>query len=148
MTQEEIQKILLENISILKDALYWLERSYKKCSGMENRKNYIEDEFDDMETLASRFARVSDIIFQKIFRSIDQVELEDKGTLIDAVNRAHKRGLINSPDEAREIRELRNQIVHEYIKDDLQNVFLDILKYTPILIRICNNIFTYCKKYA
>jgi len=148
MTQEEIQKILNENLSILKDALYWLQRSHKKCMGMENKENYSEDEYDNMETLASRFARVSDIIFQKIFRSIDQVELEDKGTLIDAVNRAHKRGLINSADEIRELRELRNQIVHEYIKDELQNIFLEILKYTPVLISICNNIFNYCKKYG
>jgi hypothetical protein len=58
------------------------------------KANYSDDEFDDMETLASRFARVSDIIFQKLFRNIDQVELEDKGSFIDAVNRAHKRELI------------------------------------------------------
>ncbi|MBU0559155.1 MAG: hypothetical protein KKG93_06175, partial [Bacteroidetes bacterium] len=69
-----------------------------------------------METLASRFARVSDIVFQILFRSIDQVELENKGTLLDAVNRAHQRGLIESIDKMREIRDLRNQIVHEYVK--------------------------------
>ncbi|MBU2507748.1 MAG: nucleotidyltransferase substrate binding protein, partial [Bacteroidetes bacterium] len=70
-----------------------------------------------------------------------------KGTLLDAVNRAHQRGLIESIDKMREIRDLRNQIVHEYVKADLQNVFIDILEFTPLLISICNNIFEYCKKY-
>ncbi|MFH1527164.1 MAG: HepT-like ribonuclease domain-containing protein [Bacteroidota bacterium] len=147
MKQDEAVKILKENIAILHDALNWLERSFTICSKIGSKENYSEEEFDDMETLASRFARVSDIVFQKLFRSIDQVELEDKGTLLDAVNRAHQRGLIESIDKMREIRDLRNQIVHEYVKADLQNVFIDILEFTPLLISICNNIFEYCKKY-
>lgn len=147
MKQEEAVKILKENISILHDALNWLERSFSICGKIGSKENYSEEEFDDMETLASRFARVSDIVFQKLFRSIDQVELEDKGTLLDAVNRAHQRGLIETVDKMREIRDLRNQFVHEYVKADLQNVFIDILEFTPLLISVCNNIFEYCKRY-
>ena len=147
MKQEEAAGILKENISILHDALNWLERSFNICTKIGTKQNYSEDEFDAMETLASRFARVSDIVFQKLFRSIDQIELEDKGTLLDAVNRAHQRGLFESVDKMREIRDLRNQIVHEYVKSDLQNVFIDILDFIPLLISICNNIFEYCKRY-
>jgi len=147
MKQEDAVKILKENASILRDALSRLERSFNICTKIGSKENYSDEEFDNMETLASRFARVSDIVFQKLFRSIDQVELEDKGTLLDAVNRAHQRGIIESVDKMREIRELRNQIVHEYVKADLQNVFIDILEYTPLLISISNNIFEYCKKY-
>jgi len=147
MKQEDAIKILKENVSILRDALRWLERSFNICTKIGSKENYRDEEFDNMETLASRFARVSDIVFQKLFRSIDQVELEDKGTLLDAVNRAHQRGIIESVDKMREIRELKNQIVHEYVKADLQNVFIDILEYTPLLTSISNNIFEYCKKY-
>ncbi len=147
MTQESAIKILQENLDILTEAIYWLKRSYNKYAVIGIKTEYSEDEFDAIETLASRFARVSDIIFQKLFRSIDNVELEDQGALIDAVNRAHKKGLIDSPDEAREIKDLRNQIVHEYVKSDLQNVFKDIFEFTPRLLTICENIFNYCKKY-
>ena len=147
MKQEEAVNILKENISALRDALIWLERSFKICTKIGPKENYDEEEFDHLENLASRYARVSDIIYQKLFRSIDQVELEDKGTLLDSVNRAHKRGLIESIDKMREIRELRNQIVHEYVKADLQNVFIDILEFTPFLISVSNNIFEYCKRY-
>jgi len=111
------------------------------------KEDFNEQEYDSLETLASRFARVSDILLQKIFRSIDNVELEERGTLLDAINRMNKRGIIESIDVMREIRELRNQIVHEYVKTNLQKVFVDILEYTPKLIQISEKVFEYCKKY-
>ena len=49
-----------------------------------------------MENLTSRYSRTIDLIVNKVFRSIDYVELEDSGTLIDVVNRAEKRELIHS----------------------------------------------------
>ena len=147
MTTEESVKILRENILILQDALYWLKRSYNICTETGIKEEYRDEEYDKMETLSGRFARVSDIIIQKIFRSIDQVELEDKGSVLDSINRAHKRGLVESVDEMREIRDLRNQIVHEYIKDELIEVFKDILEFSPRLITICTNTISYCSKY-
>jgi uncharacterized protein with HEPN domain len=147
MTTNESINILKENIHILQDALYWLKRSLTICGKLGLKTELSEEEFDNMETLSGRFARVSDIIQQKVFRSIDQVELEDRGTLLDSINRAHKRNLINSVEEMREIRDLRNQIVHEYIKEDLQEVFKDILEFTPRLITICDNVIIYCEKY-
>jgi hypothetical protein len=147
MTTQESVQILKENILILQDALYWLRRSYNICSKTGIKLEYSEEEFDKMETLSGRFARVSDILLQKIFRSIDQVELEDRGTLLDSINRAHKREIIGSVDEIREIRDLRNQIVYEYIKDDLVEIFKDILEFSPRLIIICNNAIAYCSRY-
>lgn len=147
MTQKEAINILKENLLILFDALKWLVRSYKICEEIGIKENYKEEEYDSLETLASRFTRVSDILLQKVLRSIDNVELEDTGTLLDAINRAHKRGIVQSVDIMRETRELRNQIVHEYIKTNLQKLFVDIFEFTPCLIKICDNVFEYCKKY-
>lgn len=75
------------------------------------------------------------ILVQKVFRSID------------ALNRAEKREIINSIEDIREIRDLRNQIVHEYIDEDLINTFNEIVKYTPKLLEIIMNTKKYCKKY-
>jgi len=147
MTTNESIGVLKENILILQDALYWLNRSYNFCSKIDIESNLSEEDFDKMETLSGRFARVSDIIQQKIFRSIDQVELEDKGTLLDSIKRAHKKGLVESVEEIREIRDIRNQIVHEYVKDDLQEIFKDILDFTPQLLDICHKTISYCDKY-
>ena len=51
MKQEEAIGILKENISILHDALNWLDRSFHICTKIGSKENYSEEEFDDMETL-------------------------------------------------------------------------------------------------
>ncbi len=147
MKQKDIILNLFDTINLLDNAVHWLKRSYTICSGIGVKENYTEEEYDDLETLTSRFARVSDIIIQKVFRSIDAVEFENKGTLIDVVNRAHKRGFFESIEKLREIRELRNSIAHEYIQEGLADTFTDVLRFTPELFDIATQIKNYCKKY-
>lgn len=132
---------------MLDNAIHWLKRSYTICAEIGIKESYTEEGFDDFETLSGRFARVGDIIMQKVFRSIDAVELESKGTFIDILNRAHKRGLFESIEEIREIRELRNTIAHEYIQEGLADTFADVLRFTPDLFDITAQLKNYCKKY-
>ncbi len=147
MKQNDIVLNLFDTISLLDNAVHWLQRSFTICSGVGVKENYTEEEYDDLETLTSRFARVSDIIIQKVFRSIDAVEFENQGTLIDVVNRAHKRGFFESIEKVREIRELRNSIAHEYIQEGLADTFADVLELTPELFNMVVQIKNYCKKY-
>ena len=146
MQNDYIQN-LFKTLQYLDEAGSWLKRSYDICREIGLKDDYSPDEFDKFETLTSRFARVSDIIIQKVFRSIDAVEFEEKGTLIDVVNRAHKRNLINSVDEIREIKDLRNEIAHEYIKELLINIFQDSLRFTPKLFEIITKVKKYCERY-
>ena len=147
MKQRDFILNLFDTINLLDNAIHWLKRSYTICSGIGVKENYTEEEYDNLETLTSRFARVSDILIQKAFRSIDAVEFENKGTLIDVVNRAHKRGFFKSVEKLREIRELRNTIAHEYIQESLADTFTDVLRFTPELFDIATQIKDYCKKY-
>jgi hypothetical protein len=133
MTQKDYLLYLRETMDILEESIFWLSRSFRICSGIGIKKEYSEEEFDAFETLTSRFARTSDIMLQKAFRSIDKAELEDGGTLIDALNRAHKRGLIPSVEEVRLIRELRNDT--------------DVLENTPKLTSMVSAIKAYCARY-
>jgi len=110
------------------------------------KEEYLEEEFDAFETFTSRFARTVDIILQKVLRSIDRVELEDQGTLLDVLNRAHKRGLIDSVDEIRLIRELRNDIVHEYTSGKLADLFADVMSNVPKLLDVAERIDRYCRE--
>ena len=41
----------------------------------------------------SRYTRICDLLLQKVFRSTDAFELERSETMLDALNRAEKRGL-------------------------------------------------------
>lgn len=129
------------------EALHWLKRSYGICKEIGVKEEYEEAEFDSFETLTGRFARISDMIIQKIFRSIDKIEFEQDGTLLDAINRAHKRELIDSIDEIREIRELRNDIVHEYAPVELKDLFEDALKYSELLFAIADRVKKYSEKF-
>ena len=105
------------------------------------------DEFDIYENLCSRFARMTDFLIRKMFRSIDNVEFENQGTLIDTVNNAHKRGLFDSIDSLRQIKDLRNSIAHEYLDDDLQRLFENVVALTPLVIEIALQTSDYTRRY-
>lgn len=123
-------------------ATKWLRRSYAQCPAVPF-KNLSDDEFDQLEALAARFARVTDLITQKLFRALDRYELEETGTLLDSANRAAKRGLIPSPDILRDLKDLRNEIVHEYALDDLPRLFEEIHGATPRLLSLIEAIEYY-----
>jgi uncharacterized protein YutE (UPF0331/DUF86 family) len=112
------------------------------------KEHYTEEEFDDFENLVSRYARMLDVILNKVFRSIDAIELEDGGTLLDVVNRAEKRGIVDSAERVRDLKDLRNDIVHEYETDDLRSLFRQTLDATPELFSIAEKIESYCRRFA
>lgn len=148
MNQQDYILNIIDTLKTLDEALHWLNRSYNICKNIGVKEHYSEEEFDSLETLTSRFARVSDIVVQKVFRSIDKAEFEDSGTMIDVINRAHKRGLFDTIDEIRMVRDLRNNIVHEYEKNNLIEIFKDTLHFTPILLKSVERIKAYCSKYT
>jgi hypothetical protein len=127
-------KLLDETRDELSSALSWLQRSVQKCSHKDRHHEWTADDYDAFEALASRFARVSDILLQKFFRALDVVELSEGGTLLDVLLRAEKRGLVESADHFLEIRELRNEISHEYATEDLAALFEAVLHKSPELI--------------
>ena len=148
MTQNEYVQNLSHDLDLLEKSLFWLQRSYDICSAFTGKEVFAPEEYDAVETLTSRYARTSDILIQKIFRSIDKVEMEDRGTMIDVINRADKRGLFETVDEIRETRDLRNKIAHEYSKEDLEKLFADVMRLTPRLHGIAANIFAYCARFG
>lgn len=147
MTGEDLLKNLALDLDLLEKSLYWLRRSYGICTGIGVKPGYTEEELDAIETLTSRYARTSDIIIQKVFRSIDKFEFEGGGTMIDVVNRAHKRGLFHSVEELRMIKDLRNKIAHEYSKEDIEGVYAQVIAFVPQFFSIAANIQSYCARY-
>ena len=108
-------EILKNYIEALKKQLSWLKRSFKTCKNIGIKSDYNLDEFDSFEILTGRFSRSIDFLIRKVFRSLDDIEFEDQGTLVDVVNNAHKRSLFNNMEDIRALRDLRNEIVHEYL---------------------------------
>lgn len=130
--------ILDENLKALQEALKWLERSYDICNKFD-LQNLSPEGMDAFEGLTSRFSRATDILFNKVFRSIIYLEKGENLTWIDAVNYLEKKKVIDNAEEARLIKELRNDIVHEYVMADLTELFQEVLSNTPTLIQYSQN---------
>jgi len=137
---------LLQDKKLLQKQLFWIEISYSECKKIGIKKEYSTDEFGKFETLCSRYSRGIDFLIRKIFRTLDEFEFENQGTLVDVVNNAHKRGLFENIEELRIMKDVRNTIAHEYIEDDLRVVFEEVLEYTEKLINIINTTLLYIEQ--
>lgn len=115
---------LLNDKKLLEKQLSWIEISYKECLSIGIKDEYDIDEFSKFETLCSRYNRGIDFLIRKIFRSLDEYEFENQGTLIDVVNNAHKRSLFDSVDKIRIMKDIRNTIAQEYVEDELKDIFM------------------------
>lgn len=145
---DKLTALLKKEIKILKEAGLIFKRSFEMCQEISYKKKYGIEELDHFEALTSRFARLSDLLVQKIFRVIDELELEPYGTARDRINRAEKKGLIESADVFVNIRLLRNEIAHEYLSSEIQRIFLHVMKWTPALLACVQKVVEYCKKYS
>lgn len=147
MKHREHVRMLAETLSQLDDSAAWLLRSLKRCRKADMKRELTAADLDAFEALTSRYARLSDMILQRLFRGLDALELEDGGTLLDALNRAEKRGLIDAAGDFREIRELRNEIAHEYAQENLLPLFESVLERSPALLEIIRRARNYSLRY-
>jgi hypothetical protein len=134
---------LVNDFHLLQKQLFWIDISFNECTNIGIKEKYSIEEFGKFETLCSRYSRGIDFLIRKIFRTLDEYEFENQGTLIDVVNNAHKRELFEDIDELRIMKDIRNTIVHEYIEDNLVEVFDEVLEYTEKLINIINTTIKY-----
>ncbi len=141
-----MKALLEENIRLLQKQMNWLKISYEECQHIGLKQAYTVDEFGKFETLCGRFSRSIDFLIRKFLRTLDAYEFETQGTLVDVVNRAHKRGLFQDIEEIRTIKDIRNTIVHEYIEDELREVFDEMLRYTPKLLEFMSNTLRYAQE--
>lgn len=144
---DNLRLLLAKELSILSDVADVLIYSFNKCSRIGIRKHYQPEELESFESLTSRFARLSDILIQKLFRLVDEIDLETQGTVRDRINRAEKKELIASADAFVEIRMVRNDIAHEYLPEALQEIFGKVLQLTPALLDGVERTKKYCAKY-
>jgi uncharacterized protein with HEPN domain len=149
---KKVKKTAIENLIAceeqLQGALKWLNRSYSQCKTIPLDGKFNDDDFDKLENLTSRFARVRDILIHKMYRAIDIVELKQPSSLIDTINNAEKKQLINSVEQARTLKDIRNEIAHEYILEDQQSIFNEVLIETVELIKLSEKAIIYSKKYS
>ncbi len=139
---EELESLIIQ----LEKGLDILEYSIDKSESIDISKDLNYEELETMEALTARFSRLSDIYTQKFLKSFFYLLGETNLTLIDKANYLEKYGIINSSKDLLEIRELRNSISHEYILDELQDLFKDAIAIFPILKEMINKSIFYAKE--
>jgi len=143
MKNDNQTKILSENKKFLEESVYWLKRSFTICNEKFKIEDLSEEGFDAFESLTSRFARTTDILFNKVFRSIVYLEEGTVNTWLDTLIYMEKQGLISSTEDARLVKELRNDIVHEYVISDLKQLFVEVLNNCTLVFNFVDNTLQY-----
>lgn len=117
------------NIEFLKEELVGLalaakhlEYSLERCAELIGQSDLPPEKLERLESLTSRFARLADLLIQRIFRLFDEIELVSAGTVRDRIERAEMRGWANASQLVK-IRELRNMIAHEYAAEKMVEIY-------------------------
>jgi len=139
-------EVLKENLQVVNLSLKRLLYSFEICSKTGVSENYSDEDFMAFEAMTARYARTTDMLINKVLRSLDAVEFIESGSIIDAANNTEKRGIADSKD-LRKLKDLRNSIAHEYVTENIVRFFAQVLKFTPLLKRIIEDLNAYCAKY-
>ena len=138
---------LEDNFKQAEEAASHLSVSIDRCKDFINDKDFNEEQLIELEALTARFARMSDLLIQKIFKTIDQLDASAPGTVRDRIMQAEKKGIIEDADTLLEIRNIRNTIAHEYESIDIKEMFLFVFRHSSLLISILKNAKQYSNKF-
>lgn len=128
----------------LKHLLYSDQQVFNAPLTIEQVKTLSTDESfaEKVEAFGSRFGRLQDTIGYKLLSLWLIIIGEKPAAFIDNLNRAEKLGVLPSSEEWMRLRELRNQMVHEYIDENaiLLNALQSAHKSIPFIQIFINNL--------
>jgi hypothetical protein len=134
MSDDKLLSLLRSDLGSVRLAAASLEKSLSKCSTMAPSPRQSIEEEETFDALTSRFARTSDILTQKVLKTIGLLLREDAPTFIDRMNFCAKLGVIASADDMIAVRDLRNMIAHEYTTENLMELYSDTVRLSPELL--------------
>ncbi len=120
------------------------EKLFKEGFSVERAKTLDVDEglSERLEAFTSRFARLQDTLGDKLIPALLEALNEKKRAQIDNLDAAERLGWLASVDEWQVMRQLRNQMVHEYIEDltVLVSAINTANHFVPVLILVVQNL--------
>jgi hypothetical protein len=123
------------NWNLLKQALPSFERSLVKCRDIDFSPPISFETEESLDALSSKFSRVSDIYTQKVIKTLLFLLREDAPTFLDRMNLCEKLGIIPRAEELIAIRDLRNIIAHEYLSENLLEIYREIIQLSDNLMK-------------
>ena len=110
-----------------------LQQSSDKTHLLLQQSEFNFEELESIDSLTSKFSRTSDIYLQRVLRSIWMLLCEDTVLLIDLLNHAEKLMIILSAEELLQMRDIRNQIAHEYLPEAVPELAKEVVVMTTLL---------------
>ena len=149
MNQKNLKTLFNENYNYFIKSTSKLELSFHKSKKIEIKTiNALkETELETLETLLSRFSRTTDILINKLLRSLDLLEQEDVSRKLDTVIRAEKRRFVENYNDLISLKDLRNELSHEYIEDELIDKFKEVIDKVPVILSVKEKIVIYSNKF-
>jgi hypothetical protein len=135
MNTSNLESLLNLNWNLLKQALPSFERSLVKCRDIDFSPPISFETEESLDALSSKFSRVSDIYTQKVIKTLLFLLREDAPTFLDRMNLCEKLGIIPSAEELTAIRDLRNIIAHEYLSENLLEIYRGIIQLSDNLMK-------------
>jgi uncharacterized protein with HEPN domain len=145
-TQHLLRQQLYEHVALLDKSLEALRYSETFCAALAGKESYTDEEFEHLEALTARFARTSDILTQKVLKSLFLLLGEDRATFLDATHLAEKLGLVTHADDLMALRTLRNEIAHEYASQNLNEIFSETIMMLPQLHTLAEKVRSYAEE--
>ncbi len=110
-----LQRVIDKEVRHLR---YSSARVFDRPFDAERAESLASDEAlaERVEAFASRFCRLQDTVGDKLLPLWLQALGEKRGAVIDNLDKAEKLGALRSADRWLEIRQTRNQMIHEYIE--------------------------------
>jgi hypothetical protein len=108
--------------------------SVEKCRKIGVKQEYSFEEQESFDSLTSKFSRTSDLFTLKVIRTTWLLLHESFVPFIDMMNICVKMEMLQSTEEMIGIRDMRNQIAHEYIPDAFREMVPEVIEMTHQLV--------------
>ena len=117
-------RLLEENLKQAREAAGHLSISTERCNGFAFSPPFKEDQLIELEAMTSRFARLSDLLIQKVLKTIERLDGDNPGTVRDRILQAAKKRILGSAEVMIEIRDVRNTISYDYDNTSFNEIIL------------------------
>lgn len=122
--QRKLTEIAAQNAV---DAIELIEASLISIQPYDVKASYSPKDREPYDALCDRFIRAVEISI-KFFKSYEMLMYaEYSETLRDLLNRMEKLGFISSVTIWMKMRDVRNRIVHDYLPDEIQEMYDSII---------------------
>jgi len=137
--------LILREFNDLKKGVYLLKSSINKFKPYKVRKTYTPVELEYYDSLAFRFEKTVEL-FLHFFKGLESYQSgKVSDTLRDRLLLMQKLKIINGIDFWIEARLLRNKVAHDYLPEQLKDIYQEIFKKSKAMLKYMSNIEKHMK---